>query len=160
MDIPLTSEPVKTPVPGKIFRISASPALNAPTRRGVMAFFLFLFLGAFLLSSPGAQARHHHPHRHRSSRLSRVMLVTAYSRSPARHRGRTSTGMRVESGMIAVDRRLIPMGSRIYVPGYGVGRAADIGGSVHGWRLDVYFRSRKQARKWGRKRVRVTVYRP
>ena len=71
------------------------------------------------------------------------MLATSYSaatsgtsRSSSWY-GRTSTGMRMGYGIVAVDARVISLRSRVYVPGYGVGVAGDTGGSVKGRRIDL-----------------------
>jgi 3D (Asp-Asp-Asp) domain-containing protein len=46
-------------------------------------------------------------------------------------RGHTASGTYVHWGSIAVDPRLIPMGSKIFVPGYGYGRAEDTGSAIY-----------------------------
>lgn len=51
----------------------------------------------------------------------------------------TATGTGVYKGIVAVDPRYIPLGTRMYVPGYGYGIAADTGGGVKGWWLDVAY---------------------
>lgn len=53
--------------------------------------------------------------------------------------GITSMGVEVRRGVIAVDPRVIPYGTQLYVPGYGVGVAADTGGGVRGYMLDLGF---------------------
>lgn len=53
--------------------------------------------------------------------------------------GRTYTGTPVKQGTIAVDPRAIPLGTRIYVPGYGFGRAEDVGGAIKGKKIDLGF---------------------
>lgn len=52
---------------------------------------------------------------------------------------RTATGTGVYKGIVAVDPRYIPLGTRMYIPGYGYGLAADTGGGVKGWWLDVAY---------------------
>jgi uncharacterized protein YabE (DUF348 family) len=71
------------------------------------------------------------------------MLATSYSagtsgvsKSSAWY-GRTATGMKMRFGIVAVDPRLINLGSEVYVPGYGVGLAGDTGGAVKGRRIDL-----------------------
>jgi 3D (Asp-Asp-Asp) domain-containing protein len=68
---------------------------------------------------------------------------------------RTATGKNPEVGMVAVDPRVIPMGSRLYIEGYGYGRAADTGGSIKGNRLDLFMEDRSQCLSWGRRTVKV-----
>lgn len=71
------------------------------------------------------------------------MLATSYSAatagvSPASDwYGRTATGARMRHGIVAVDPRLISLGSEVYVPNYGVGLAADTGGAIKGKRIDL-----------------------
>ena len=59
---------------------------------------------------------------------------------------------------MAVDPSVIPMGSRIAIPGYGMGVAADTGGAIVGARIDLWFPSIAQAHDWGSRTVTVTVY--
>ena len=64
-------------------------------------------------------------------------------------------------GTIAADTRYYPFGTRMYVPNYGWGMVEDRGGAIKGpGRIDLYFDSHSAARKWGRKKMRVTVERP
>jgi len=71
------------------------------------------------------------------------MLATSYSASTAGvprsspYYGRTRLGLPMRYGIVAVDPRLIPLGSQVYVPGYGVGLAADTGGAIKGRRIDL-----------------------
>jgi 3D (Asp-Asp-Asp) domain-containing protein len=73
--------------------------------------------------------------------------------------GRTALGVPVRRGVVAVDPRLIPLGTRLFVPGYGPGLAADVGTAIKGRIIDLWFPSTAQARKWGRRTVTITVYR-
>jgi 3D (Asp-Asp-Asp) domain-containing protein len=72
--------------------------------------------------------------------------------------GRTALGIPVRKGVVAVDPRLIPLGTRLHVPGYGRGIAADVGTAVKGRIIDLWFPSTKAARSWGRRTVHITVY--
>lgn len=74
--------------------------------------------------------------------------------------GSTKSGERARFGIVAVDPNVIPLGSRVYVEGYGPGLAADIGGAIKGRRIDLCFNSSHQARAWGRKKARVWVVDP
>jgi uncharacterized protein YabE (DUF348 family) len=71
------------------------------------------------------------------------MLATSYSASTSGvsrsnpHYGRTATGLTMRDGIVAVDPRVIDLGTQIYVPGYGVGLAADTGGAIKGKRIDL-----------------------
>lgn len=73
-------------------------------------------------------------------------------------RGFTARGTSVEYGTIAVDPRVIPLGSKIYVPGYGWGRALDTGGAVRGNIIDIWLPSSSQCYAWGRRTVTITVF--
>lgn len=77
--------------------------------------------------------------------------VTAYNLP-----GRTATGMPVGRGIIAVDPRVIPLGTRLYVPGYGEGIAADTGGAVKGNFIDVWLPG-KEAEDWGVQHLTITI---
>jgi 3D (Asp-Asp-Asp) domain-containing protein len=72
--------------------------------------------------------------------------------------GRTATGIPVGWGVIAVDPSVIPLGTRLTVPGYGEGVAADTGGAVRGATIDLWFPSLGQARAWGRRTVTITLH--
>jgi 3D (Asp-Asp-Asp) domain-containing protein/peptidoglycan hydrolase CwlO-like protein len=72
-------------------------------------------------------------------------------------RGTTSTGIPVAWGVIAVDPTVIPLGTRMFVPGYGEGVAADTGSAVKGNVIDLWFSSCAQATAWGRRTVTITL---
>lgn len=66
-------------------------------------------------------------------------------------------GLPLAKGIIAVDPNVIPMGSRLYVEGYGEGIAADQGGAIKGNRIDLCFATHQQALNYGMKTVKVTI---
>lgn len=72
-------------------------------------------------------------------------------------RGRTATGIATAPGVVAVDPSVIPLGTRLTIPGYGVGIAADTGGAVQGNTIDVWFPTTAQALRWGRRTVTITI---
>jgi peptidoglycan DL-endopeptidase CwlO len=72
-------------------------------------------------------------------------------------RGRTATGIPTAPGVVAVDPSVIPLGTRMTIPGYGEAVAADTGGAVHGNVIDLWFASTAQAMQWGRRTVTVTI---
>jgi 3D (Asp-Asp-Asp) domain-containing protein len=82
-----------------------------------------------------------------------VVTATAYSLP-----GHTATGMPVGWGVVAVDPSVIPLGTRLRVPGYGDGVAADVGSGIRGRMIDLWFPTLAQARAWGRRTVTVTLY--
>ena len=73
--------------------------------------------------------------------------------------GRTALGVPVQKGVVAVDPRLIPLGTKLHVPGYGPSLAADVGYAIKGRIIDLWFPSTAKARAWGRRTVTITVYR-
>ena len=60
--------------------------------------------------------------------------------------------------MVAVDPSVIPLGTRMTVPGYGEGVAADTGGAVKGLIIDLWFPTREQALAWGVRTVTITLH--
>lgn len=88
-----------------------------------------------------------------------VVSATGYSTNEPGLSTHTATGidLRQNPRVIAVDPRVIPLGSRIEVPGYGVAVAGDTGGAIKGNRIDVHFSSVQQANNWGRKTVTIKV---
>jgi 3D (Asp-Asp-Asp) domain-containing protein len=72
--------------------------------------------------------------------------------------GHTATGMPVGWGVVAVDPSVIPLGTRLTIPGYGEGVAADTGSAVRGATIDLWFPSLAQARAWGRRTVTITLH--
>ena len=73
---------------------------------------------------------------------------------------KTSTGAQPREGMIAVDPKVIAMGSKVYVEGYGYAIAADTGGAIRGNRIDLFFPTLRQCIDWGRKSVLIYVLNP
>jgi len=71
--------------------------------------------------------------------------------------GITYSGLRVRPGIVAVDPRVIPLGTWLYVEGYGEALAADIGGAIKGNKIDLYFESPSDVSKFGRRPVKVYI---
>jgi cystine transport system substrate-binding protein len=82
-----------------------------------------------------------------------TVTATGYSM-----RGRTSTGAPVGWGVVAVDPSTIPLGTRMSIPGYGDGFAADTGSAIRGAAIDLWFPTLAQARAWGRRTVTITLH--
>ncbi|WP_411469636.1 3D domain-containing protein [Bacillus thuringiensis] len=59
--------------------------------------------------------------------------------------------------LIAVDPKVIKLGTKVWVEGYGEAIAGDTGGAIKGNRIDVLFPTEKQAREWGRKKVKIKI---
>lgn len=74
-------------------------------------------------------------------------------------KGRTALGIRTRKGVVAVDPKVIPLGTKLHVPGYGPGIAADVGTAIKGRIIDLWMPNHAAARKWGRRTVVITVYR-
>ncbi|MBX6394938.1 MAG: G5 domain-containing protein [Alicyclobacillaceae bacterium] len=83
-----------------------------------------------------------------------TVVATAYTGS-----GVTATGHVPQRGTVAVDPSVIPLGTRLYIPGYGPAVADDVGGAVRGNRVDLYFPSEAEARAFGRRTVTVYIAR-
>jgi len=90
-----------------------------------------------------------------------TMSATAYDPSPETigpgATGRTRMGYVATRGMVAVDPRVIPLGSLVFVEGYGIALACDTGGAIKGNRIDLCYASKSVADAFGRKKVRVHI---
>ncbi len=99
------------------------------------------------------------PNRGGNWRRPLVMTATAYDpgpRSCGRYAdGYTATGAKAQKGVVAVDDRVIPMGTRLFIPGYGFAIAADRGSAIKGMRIDLCFNTYREARQFGRKQMKV-----
>ncbi|MCU7521644.1 MAG: hypothetical protein HF312_15615 [Ignavibacteria bacterium] len=80
------------------------------------------------------------------------MRVTAYC-----NRGKTKSGIMAKQGCIASDPAIVPIGSTVYIPGYGYGKCVDTGRKVKGHHLDVWLPSRSSCVQWGNKKLFVHV---
>ena len=81
------------------------------------------------------------------------VVATAYA-NPG---GYTATGAPAGYGDVAVDPSVIPLGTKLYIPGYGYGVADDTGGAIQGYRIDLCFNSVSQAWNYGRHVVRIYI---
>jgi peptidoglycan DL-endopeptidase CwlO len=72
--------------------------------------------------------------------------------------GRTATGLPTGFGVVAVDPAVIPLGTRLTIPGYGEAVAADTGSAVRGETIDLWFPTLAQARAWGRRTVTIRLH--
>lgn len=75
--------------------------------------------------------------------------ITAMGIKPVRDPNGIST--------VAVDKNVIPLGSKVYVSGYGVAIASDTGGAIKGNKIDVFLNSYEECRQWGRRQVTVQL---
>ena len=83
------------------------------------------------------------------------MVATAYTPWCAGCSGITATGERAGHGIVAVDPRVIPLGTKLYIPGYGYAVAGDTGGAIVGHRIDLGFDSQRAAMEFGRRKIVV-----
>ena len=89
------------------------------------------------------------------ARSAMEMLATAYTADCAGCGGMTALGRRAGKGIVAVDPRVIPIGTRLFIPGYGFAVAGDTGGDIVGNRIDLGFDSWREAMLFGRRDVKV-----
>jgi len=88
------------------------------------------------------------------------MTATGYSPYEGSGAGRCATGMRAGYGVVAVDPRVVRLGTKLYVEGYGYAVAGDTGGAIKGNRIDLGHTTYREAANVGRKHVRVWVLSP
>jgi len=82
-----------------------------------------------------------------------IFTATAYTWTG----NRTATGTWPSRGTVAVDPRVIPLGTELHIEGYGAAVAVDTGGAIVGDKLDLYMDSVDECRQWGRQKVEVRV---
>ena len=87
------------------------------------------------------------------------VVATGYTPGDPGCTGITYTGTKASRGTIAVDPKVIPFGTKLYIPGYGYGVAADTGGAIKGNKIDLCYESRTEALNWGIKNITVYVVR-
>lgn len=90
-----------------------------------------------------------------------TVSATAYTASCTGCSGVTATGINLKNNpgmkVISVDPSIIPLGTKVYVEGYGHAIAGDTGGAIKGNKIDVFIPSKDEALKWGRRTVKVTI---
>ncbi len=80
-----------------------------------------------------------------------------------KYHGITASGTQVKPGVVAVDPRVIPLGTNLYIesldgrPDYGYARAEDTGGAIKGNKIDLYFETAGEVRSFGRRNVKVYI---
>ena len=86
---------------------------------------------------------------------------TAYTAGCSGCSGITATGINLNNDpyakVIAVDPNVIPLGTQVYVEGYGYAVAGDTGGAIKGNKIDVHLPTKEEAYNWGRKTVNITL---
>ena len=94
-----------------------------------------------------------------------TMIATAYDlsyestgKNPGdKYYGITYSGIPARQGVVAVDPSVIPLGTRLYIEGYGYAIAADTGSAIRGNRIDLFYEDSRKARSYGVKRVKVYI---
>ncbi len=90
-----------------------------------------------------------------------TMEATAYEPGPTSNghgaTGRTSCGYKAGYGLVAVDPSVIPLGTRLYIEGYGYALAGDVGGAIKGNRIDLGFATVEECVQFGRRDVEVYI---
>ena len=91
------------------------------------------------------------------------VTATAYTVDCDGCSGKTAVGIDLNKNpnqkIVAVDPSLIPLGSKVYVEGYGYAIAGDTGGAINGKKIDVYVPTTAEAHNWGVKKVKIKVIR-
>ncbi|PID22068.1 hypothetical protein CSV61_07160 [Sporosarcina sp. P3] len=103
------------------------------------------------------------PSRSNGDSVSKELMVsaTAYTAHCNGCSGITRTGLNLRQNpnlkVIAVDPRVIKLGTKVHVEGYGYAIAGDTGGAIKGNKIDVFIPNKSRAFEWGRKNVKVKV---
>ena len=90
-----------------------------------------------------------------------IVSASAYTANCNGCSGITKTGINLKRNphlkVIAVDPKVIKLGTRVHVEGYGYAIAGDIGGAIKGNKIDVFIPTKSEAYKWGRKNVKIKI---
>ena len=86
-----------------------------------------------------------------------IVEATAYSPQDPGLGKYTARGNLVGYGIIAVDPRVIPLGTRVYIPNYGIAVADDTGGAIVGKRIDIAFDTHREAMSFGRQTIEIYI---
>ena len=82
----------------------------------------------------------------------RTFTATAYA-----HKGITASGHRVRKGIIAADPKVLKLGTRVHIEGMGEFVVADTGGAIKGLKVDIWFSSRADCIKFGRRKIKLKI---
>ena len=93
------------------------------------------------------------------SRAKKMTLVaTAYWQGDPQVPGViTYSGHHVQRGLVAVDPKVLPLGYRLYIPGYGYAYSSDTGSAIKGNRIDLFVENKNASRPWEHKKVTVYI---
>ncbi|SDO10507.1 3D (Asp-Asp-Asp) domain-containing protein [Psychrobacillus sp. OK028] len=115
------------------------------------------------VSSKATTAKKKTPSRSTEDNVVKEIIVnaSAFTASCNGCSGVTSTGINLKRNpgvkVIAVDPKVIPLGTKVYVEGYGYAVAGDTGSAIKGNKIDVFFPTKSEAYKWGRKSVKIKI---
>ncbi len=159
---PLTDTAQKSPIQqksndtaGNALTIPILPEITAPTIAAIEADDVDKNLKRVSFVASSSASKTNSP----AALLSpRYFVATAYSL-----RGRTASGRFVTKGIIAADRRVLPLGTRVHVQSgsySGEYLVADTGGAIRGRKIDIWVPSSREAMLFGRKKVKLTILSP
>lgn len=142
------AEPATNPAPAQVETVPApQPSIQAPP--------------AQVQQTPPAPAPSAPAAPSSNSQKEITVKATAYTASCDGCSGTTATGINIKANpnekVIAVDPSVIPLGSKVYVEGFGEATAADTGGAIKGNRIDVFIPSQQDAINFGVKQLKVTI---
>lgn len=83
--------------------------------------------------------------------------ISAHASAYVATGNRTAIGIVPYEGIVAVDPRVIPYYTKMYIPGYGIAMAGDTGGDMVGMRIDLFFNDYHRAIQWGRRDVEIYI---
>ena len=86
-----------------------------------------------------------------------MMVATGYSPEEPGLSDATASGLKAQHGVVAVDPRVIPLGTRVHVEGYGYAIAGDTGSAIKGMRIDLCFDRLEECNAYGKRTVRVEI---
>ncbi len=114
----------------------------------VIVFYYLSILGAYQIESKQIK-------KEKKYKKCITVIATAYT-----HTGvSTATGIYpLYKGIVAVDPAIIPLHTKLYIPGYGKAVAEDTGGDIIGYRIDLFHETYEEAINFGRKEVKVYIY--
>lgn len=82
---------------------------------------------------------------------------TTYTATAYCLKGKMANGKRVHKGAIAADPRVLKMGTKVRIKDYGVFTVSDTGGRIKGKKLDLWYGSCQEARKFGKRKVELSI---
>ena len=116
---------------------------------------------AHTTAQPTSKSTTQAPVQTESAEKEMTVTATAYTAFCSGCSGVTATGLDLRSNpnqkVIAVDPKVIPLGSRVWVEGYGEAIAGDVGSAIKGNIIDVFIPDENEAFNWGRKQVNIKI---